>query len=128
MAQHEYKCQSCFHRDVCPEYHPETYSCVHHLDEADVVPRAEIDKLQEVNADLNESLRLASEANKDLQAEVDRLRFNLNAVLDERAEDKAEVAREIFEEMDKIMLPLLHEVSQVYIYTKLKKKYTEGKE
>lgn len=40
MAQHEYKCQSCFHRDVCPEYHPQTYSCVHHLDEADVAPRA----------------------------------------------------------------------------------------
>ena len=65
----------------------------------DVAPRAEIDKLQEVNADLNESLRLACEGNKDLQAEVDRLRFNLNAVLDERAEDKAEVAREIFEEI-----------------------------
>lgn len=42
MAQHEYKCQSCFHRGVCPEYHPETYSCVHHLDEADVAPRAEV--------------------------------------------------------------------------------------
>ncbi len=41
MEQHEYKCQSCFHRDVCPEYHPETYSCVHHLDGADVAPRAE---------------------------------------------------------------------------------------
>ena len=38
---------------------------------------------------------------------------------------RAEVAREIFEEMDKIMLPLLHEVSQVYIYVKLKKKYTQ---
>lgn len=42
MAQHEYKCQSCFHRDVCPEYHPETYSCVHHVDEADVAPRAAV--------------------------------------------------------------------------------------
>ena len=41
MAQHEYKCQSCFHRDVCPEYHTETFSCVHHLDEASVAPRAE---------------------------------------------------------------------------------------
>jgi hypothetical protein len=38
---------------------------------------------------------------------------------------RAEVAREIFEELDKIMLPILHEVSQVYIYAKLKKKYTE---
>lgn len=37
---------------------------------------------------------------------------------------RAEVASEIFDELDKIMLPLLHEVSQVYIYAKLKKKYT----
>lgn len=36
------------------------------------------------------------------------------------------VAREIFEEMDEIMLPLLHEVSQVYIYVKLKRKYTDA--
>lgn len=42
MAQHEYKCQSCFHRGVCPEYHPETYICVHHIDKADVAPRAEV--------------------------------------------------------------------------------------
>lgn len=68
---------------------------------ADVAPRAEVEKLQEVNADLNESLRLAAEANKDLRAVVDRLRFNLKAVLDERAEDKAEVAREIFEEIER---------------------------
>lgn len=42
------------------------------------------------------------------------------------AAPRAEVAKEIFEEMDKIMLPLLHEVSQVYIYTRLKKKYKGG--
>jgi uncharacterized protein YaaR (DUF327 family) len=35
---------------------------------------AEIEKLQEVNADLNESLRLAAEANKDLNAEIERLK------------------------------------------------------
>lgn len=33
--------------------------------------KAEIEKLQEVNADLNESLRLAAEANKDLNAEIE---------------------------------------------------------
>lgn len=33
--------------------------------------KADIEKLQEVNADLNESLRLAAEANKDLNAEVE---------------------------------------------------------
>ena len=54
---------------------------------ADVAPRAEVEQLQEVNADLNESLRLACEANKDLQAAI--------------AEVRAEVAREIFEEIEK---------------------------
>ena len=39
---------------------------------------------------------------------------------------RAELAREIFGEMDEIFLPLLHEVSQVYIYVQLKKKYTEA--
>ena len=33
--------------------------------------KADVDKLQEVNADLNESLRLAAEANKDLKAEIE---------------------------------------------------------
>ena len=33
--------------------------------------KADIEKLQEVNADLNESLRLAAEANKDLKAEIE---------------------------------------------------------
>lgn len=42
-------------------------------------------------------------------------------------EFSAEIAKEIFEEMDKIILPLLHEVSQVYIYAKLRKEYTEEK-
>lgn len=36
--------------------------------------KADIEKLQEVNADLNESLRLAAEANKDLNAEIERLK------------------------------------------------------
>jgi hypothetical protein len=41
QIEHEYKSQSCFHAGVCPEYHPETYSCMHHVDKADVAPRAE---------------------------------------------------------------------------------------
>ena len=39
--------------------------------------KAEVDKLQEVNADLNESLRLAAEANKDLKAEIERLKADV---------------------------------------------------
>jgi hypothetical protein len=48
---------------------------------ADVAPRAEIDKLQEVNADLNESLRLACEANKDLDAKAENLAYKLGCLL-----------------------------------------------
>jgi hypothetical protein len=98
---------------------------------ADVAPRAEVEKLQEVNADLNESLRLAAEANKDLQAAVDRLRFNLKAVLDERAEDKAVVAKEIFEEIEEIRGEFLEgKITGADVIVKLfllKKKYTEDK-
>ena len=36
--------------------------------------KAEIERLQSVNADMQESLRLAAEANKDMQAEIERLR------------------------------------------------------
>lgn len=43
---------------------------------------AEIERLQSVNADMQESLRLAAEANKDMQAEVERLQ----ALVKERSE------------------------------------------
>lgn len=81
-------------------------ACVKTMPTADVVPRADFEALKD---------------------EADRYkRYFYRHDYDEMiAEAKAEVAREIFEEMDEIMLPLLHEVSQVYIYVKLKKKYTE---
>ena len=47
---------------------------VQHTDVIDLINRqkAEIERLQSVNADMQESLRLAAEANKDMQAEVER--------------------------------------------------------
>ena len=60
--------------------------------------KAEIEKLQEVNADLNESLRLAAEANKDLKAEIEDLR---EIVFTDRTEAiknlKAEAIKEFVE-------------------------------
>ena len=41
-----------------------------HLEKAE----KEIERLQSVNADVQESLRLSAEANKDMQAEIERLR------------------------------------------------------
>lgn len=82
------RCEDCLHWECCNIYcHSRTALCEEYADKrcklfkptADVAPRAEVEKLQEVNADLNESLRLAAEANKDLQAAI--------------AEVRAEVAR-----------------------------------
>ena len=66
------------------------------------------------------------------KSEVDRVYYNLQAVLEERAETKQEVAREIFEEIERLM-----ENNEVYFrqtdemqeeFAELKKKYTEDKE
>lgn len=70
--------------------------------------KADIDKLQEVNADLNESLRLAAEANKDLKAEIERLRSmnqsKLDIIHDLRAgleAERAEAIKEFAERLHK---------------------------
>lgn len=137
------RCEDCIHAKVCDNLishglpwndgkYPAEKWCDLFKSTADVAPRAEIDKLQEVNADLNESLRLASELNKDLQEKVDRWRFGLEAVLEERAEDRAEVAREIFEEIEKHLFVIapIEEFDgwariQLADIMRLKKKYTE---
>ena len=68
-----------------------------------------------------------AEANEARMAVVDDEFLDLiNDAFTEDVAPRAEIAREIFEKMDEIMLPLLHEVSQVYIYVKLKRKYTQS--
>lgn len=42
--------------------------------------RAEIERLQAVHADMTESLRLAAETNKDMQAEIERLKNPISAL------------------------------------------------
>lgn len=61
----------------------------------------------------------------------DRVFGNLKAVLEEISEDKAEVAREIFEEIEKIMeryldSPLCNYHKIRIAFAELKKKYTEA--
>jgi hypothetical protein len=64
------------------------------------------------------------------KSEVDRVYYNLQAVLEERAETKREIAREIFEFIECAFSPVL--VYNGYTVKKylaeLKKKYTEGKD
>lgn len=77
---------------------------------ADVVPKSEVKK------------------HKD---EIDRLRYNLKAVIEEIPETKSEVAREIFEEMDGItelfIKGLIGELEMYDQLAELKKKYTGEK-
>ena len=65
------------------------------------------------------------------KSEVERWRRNLEAVLEERAEEKAELAREIFEEIEKTFidsstLPDCAMFVDIDKVAELKKKYTEG--
>ena len=122
------RCEGCIHHEICLKLaYSRIILCGDNADKrckmfkaaAEVAPRAEVEKLQEVNADLNESLRLAAEANKDLQAAT--------------VEVRAVVAREIFWEMDKLLLSITidEETEESFVgfdfdkYIALKKKYTE---
>ena len=116
---------------------------------ADVVPKSEVDDLEykligvmhsvdkwlegdeleqdEVNRAITmreKTLRIVESA----KSEVERLRRNLEAVLEERAEAKAEVAREIFEEIEKCRVIGSYGVAGYLIHdiAELKWKYTKG--
>jgi cell division septum initiation protein DivIVA len=84
------RCEDCIHKKVCAEveslqcrrlfaWYNAEWGCPHFNNAADVVPKSEVDKLLEINADLNESLRLAAEANKDLQVELAAMRTAANS-------------------------------------------------
>ena len=74
--------------------------------------KVEIEKLNTVNADMHESLRLACETNKGLQAEIETLdeeNTNLVKMLDEKCDEciefnnrraKAEAIKKCFEEIE----------------------------
>ena len=64
------------------------------------------------------------------RSEVERLYYNLQAVLEERAETKREIAREIFEEIESIFIDGCDYYHSMEIgdFAELKKKYTEGEE
>ena len=70
--------------------------------------KAEIERLQSVNADMQESLRLAAEANKDMQAEIEGLksaRRSALKVFQLHTEIRAEAIKEFAERL-KIELEL----------------------
>lgn len=100
--------------------------------EADVVPKSKYDlAVSEREANVKGFTEELAKA----KSEVERLYYNLQAVLEERAETKQEIAREIFEEIEKHgrkmqssdfsgdfwdIAVLMSDIAD------LKKKYTEG--
>ena len=143
-------CNDCIHRCVCPiadgcEYADEQHihdDCEYFAPTADVVPKSEVDtlnkqldELAEEHSDLIvEKDQLFDEVVR-LQAEVDRLqKHNTNVAFKHYDDGRKDVAREIFEEIEKI-LPTNMTVNGTFyrIYLKdaiaeLKKKYTEEKQ
>lgn len=100
------RCLNCIHCDVCDiDRHEKEHlygDCSDFLNDTDVVPKSE----------------------------VERLYYNLQVVLEERAETKQEVAREIFKEMQSCLVmrhwhghDILSFEFDAVKYSELKKKY-----
>lgn len=109
---------------------------------ADVVLRKEYDAVvSAVDNSTKEFLKL-HDAYQEEKREVERLYYNLQAVLEERAETKYEIAREIFEELETVLCrsvypranangtitPIRSMDWHIWCddYNAIKKKYTEG--
>lgn len=100
---------------------------IYNLPTADVVPKSEYDAVvSAVDNSTKEFLKLHDDY-QEAKSEVERLYYNLQAVLEERAETKQEIAREIFEEIEAIKCVGLLPSSWVTQFAELKKKYKEGK-
>lgn len=136
-------CECCFIKSTCAEcpirYEERNESCIRSLGKAALAmlnhQKAYDEKLQEVNADLHESLRLATEANKDLQAELDAMRGAANSY---KMHYKKAV-HEIFDKIGKILYKhtkiaikknnIASEITIDYIgedIAELKEEYTKG--
>ena len=70
-VEHRKNCDNCPIKAVCDS---EDCGAIKLVNDLINHQKAEIEQLNTVNAEMHESLRLASEANKDMQAEIDALR------------------------------------------------------
>ena len=109
----EIRCSECPFDEVCGNFEIK--------DLLDLINRqkVEIEKLNTVNAEMHESLRLACERNKDLQAEIERLNglvadgdkaFNKMTELYNKAFNrcrkvKAEAIKELLDKIEKQAIP-----------------------
>lgn len=111
----------------CSEYGKQTVMAVddlNYLPTSDVVPRAEAEKLTvNMNAYGLSAIRLKEEV-EHLEAQITQLQLDLHYSVCREDEAKAEVAREVFEEIEKVLV-FTEDRKRV---AELKKKYTGEKE
>ena len=158
------ECENCIHKKVCSHranIQTDTYAymgikydtekCEYYT--ADVVPKSEVEQLQRkydlAVAEREANVKGFTEELEKANAEIERLKYNLKAVLDEIPETKRELASEIFEEIESAKVSIgdfkiktfkiisLGEVAEQTItgdvvafsdIAELKKKYTEGEQ
>lgn len=134
-------CENCYHGKVCQYrriYHDSIVACEDWQPTADVVPKSEYDAaVSALDNSTKEFLKLHDDY-QEAKSEVERLYYNLQAVLEERAETKQEIAREIFEEIERLIglytvntpihMPFNYiDVLFAHYVAALKVKYTEDK-
>lgn len=114
------RCEECLHYDIC-EIMNDQYGiskvypsqCGYYKNNADVAPSSEVEQLK----------RNLEQCENGYSQEMHLLRYKL-------ANSKAEVAREIFEEVEKYFYNNEHKTGFLTYcnFFNLKKKYTEGSE
>lgn len=101
------------------------------LSTADVVPKSEVDLYRKQVDELEDELASTYDKLENAKAEIERLKYNLKAVLEEIPETKREFASEIFAEIEFDIHQLMFERDETRaiaiegIIAELKKKYTE---
>lgn len=116
-------CRNCFHSYVCEQFNENKddnnekchFLNDHYVPIADVVPKSEAENYKKI-AEHQQSVSM-------------RRYFEIKQLKEELAKTKQEVAREIFEEIERTFnAVLVGDISDILkVLTTLKKKYTEGK-
>ena len=109
---------------IVREYQKSVLKIVHEQPTADVVPKSEVDTWYQLYHSIKEELKLEKMYHRETENLCDRYCI-------ESQQAKKQVAREIFEEINKIITPENHPIAFDRLkveFSELKKKYTEGKD
>ena len=130
-------CKNCIHWGKCSKtngktrYYGETIAsdnveelCEWFISTVDVVPKSEVENYKQI-AETQQKLSMDRYFEiKELKEDNERLKDDIEYLQDNVFKVRLEVAREIFEEIEKLHLHITNEFD-VRRYTELKKKYTE---